>query len=70
PITEEAIITNIRRRGCACLMVAHRLSAFRDCDEIIVMEYGKIAQRGTHKQMLAAGGLYRELVAEQTSATP
>lgn len=68
PITEEAIITNIRRRGCACLMVAHRLSAFRDCDEIIVMEYGKIAQRGTHKQMLAAGGLYKALVTQQAVA--
>jgi len=67
PITEETIITNIRRRGCACLMAAHRLSAFRDCDEIIVMEYGKIVQRGTHKEMLAAGGLYRELVAQQSS---
>jgi ABC-type bacteriocin/lantibiotic exporter with double-glycine peptidase domain len=66
PVTEEIIMTNIRRRGCACLMVAHRLSAFRDCDEIIVLEYGKIAQRGTHNEMIAADGPYRRLVGEQS----
>jgi ABC-type bacteriocin/lantibiotic exporter with double-glycine peptidase domain len=68
PITEEIIMTNIRRRGCACLMAAHRLSAFRDCDEIIVLEYGKIVQRGTHNEMLAAGGPYRRLVARQADS--
>ncbi|MCL2011113.1 MAG: ATP-binding cassette domain-containing protein, partial [Synergistaceae bacterium] len=67
PVTEETVITNIRRRGCACLMIAHRLSAFRDCDEIIVLEHGKIAQRGTHSEMLEAGGPYRRLLAEQTN---
>jgi NHLM bacteriocin system ABC transporter peptidase/ATP-binding protein len=68
PITEEIVLTNIRRRGCACLMVAHRLSAFRDCDEIIVLEYGKVAQRGTHNEMMAADGPYRELVSHQTKS--
>ncbi|MCL2009856.1 MAG: NHLP family bacteriocin export ABC transporter peptidase/permease/ATPase subunit [Synergistaceae bacterium] len=68
PVTEEIVITNIRRRGCACLMIAHRLSAFRDSDEIIVLENGKIAQRGTHNEMIAADGPYRRLVSRQTSA--
>lgn len=62
PITEEKILTNIRRRGCTCLMVAHRLSAFRDCDEIIVLENGKPIQRGTHAEMIRIDGPYRKLL--------
>ena len=68
PVTEEAVLTNIRRRGCACLMIAHRLSAFRDCDEIMVLEHGKIVQRGTHNEMLTSDGPYRRLVTQQTNA--
>jgi ABC-type multidrug transport system fused ATPase/permease subunit len=49
-------------------MVAHRLSAFRDCDEIIVLQNGKIAQRGTHSEMIQTDGPYRRLVSGQTGA--
>ena len=62
PETEKEILDNIKRRGCTCIMVAHRLSAIRDCDEIIVMEEGKIVQRGSHDQLMGEEGHYQRLV--------
>ena len=63
---EERVHDAIRRRGCACLIVAHRLSAIRDCDEIIVMVGGRITHRGRHDELMAAeDGLYRELVSAE-----
>ncbi|MGE5244848.1 MAG: NHLP family bacteriocin export ABC transporter peptidase/permease/ATPase subunit [Betaproteobacteria bacterium] len=62
PTTEVHIDESLRRRGCTCIIIAHRLSTIRDADEIIVLERGKIVQRGTHDDMKDADGPYRRLI--------
>ncbi|MDI5966227.1 NHLP family bacteriocin export ABC transporter peptidase/permease/ATPase subunit [Streptomyces sp. SL54] len=62
--TEQVIIDNLRRRGCACVVIAHRLSTVRDSDEIVVLDHGAVVERGRHDALLAAGGPYARLVQE------
>ncbi|MFG2394147.1 NHLP family bacteriocin export ABC transporter peptidase/permease/ATPase subunit [Streptomyces lavendulae] len=62
--TEQTVMDNLRRRGCACVVIAHRLSTVRDSDEILVLDRGRVVERGRHEQLLAARGPYAELVKE------
>ncbi|WP_371788903.1 NHLP family bacteriocin export ABC transporter peptidase/permease/ATPase subunit [Streptomyces griseoaurantiacus] len=63
--TEQIVMDNLRRRGCACVVIAHRLSTVRDSDEIVVLERGTVVERGRHTDLLAAGGTYAALVGER-----
>ncbi len=61
-ITEEQICNNIKKRGCSLFIISHRLSAIRDCDEILVLNKGDIIEHGTHTELLKLNGQYRQLV--------
>lgn len=62
PTTEKLVMEAVKRRGMTCFVIAHRLSTIRDADEIIMLEYGKEVERGTHAQLIAKDGKYAALV--------
>ena len=63
--TEYNVVNSIKDCGITCIVVAHRLSTIRDCDEIIVMDNGRVAERGTHDELMKNGGMYAELVTNE-----
>lgn len=62
PITEKKVLDNVKRRGCTCVIVAHRLSAFRDANIIVVMKNGQVVETGNHEDLISQDGFYRYLV--------
>ena len=63
PLTEREVLDNLKRRGCTCVVIAHRVSAIKDCDEVVMLENGAIVEQGGHSDLLRRKGKYAALVA-------
>jgi NHLM bacteriocin system ABC transporter peptidase/ATP-binding protein len=66
--TERRVMDNLRRRGCALMIIAHRLSTVRDADVIMVVENGSVVEQGRHEDLMARRGVYYDLVQSESAA--
>ena len=66
--TEYIVEQNLRKRGCTCILVSHRLSTVRTCDEILVLRRGEVVERGTHDELIRQDGEYARLLAAEAHA--
>jgi ABC-type bacteriocin/lantibiotic exporter with double-glycine peptidase domain len=66
-VTEKMVMDNIRSLGITLIIIAHRLSTIRDCDEILVLKNGEVAERGTHESLLKRKGFYYRLVSDSNN---
>jgi ABC-type bacteriocin/lantibiotic exporter with double-glycine peptidase domain len=67
-ITEQKVHANLATLRSTRIIIAHRLSTVRDADLILVMDQGRVVERGTHDELLVRGGPYRDLVAAQLNS--
>ncbi|MFZ1361311.1 MAG: cysteine peptidase family C39 domain-containing protein [Candidatus Nanopelagicales bacterium] len=63
-VTEHEIANHLKTRNCTCVIIAHRLSTVRDCDQILVLDQGKLVEQGNHDQLIALDGYYAELMSD------
>lgn len=64
-ISQAKVIENLGRMNCTRITIAHRLSTIKDCDRIIVLDKGKVAEEGTFSELMAKGGIFAEIARRQ-----
>lgn len=62
---EAKILNNLKDRGCGCLFITHRLKMLQECDEILVIDKGKVVQRGSHNDLKVAEGVYKSMLEQK-----
>lgn len=60
--TENEVVKAITNRGVTCIVIAHRLSTIRDCNQILVLDHGRVVETGTHDELIKQNGLYAKMI--------
>ena len=64
-LTQKVVTDSLNEMKCTRIIIAHRLSTIQQCDRIIVLDQGKIAEDGTYDELIAKGGIFTELAKRQ-----